>query len=305
MRWLAAAGVAFLVMLGMTFASAGGPMEDTAVASGAFQPSAFARRDIPPGALRLYIAAGERYHLDWTILAAVGKIETDHCRMKAPGVTSGSNSAGAQGCMQFLASTWALPGVGNGGDPYTLEDSIPAAARYLIMGGAPEDYRKALFSYNHAQWYVDDVMALAAKYRGAATGGGGTLGSADADAIREAADKLDSMNIEYVYGGGHVQPARPNPGLDCSSSVSWVLQHAGIDVETMTSTGFMTWGSPGEGKDVTIYANPTHVWMTIGNRAFGTSGFGHASRGTGPFWFDRMPGASYKSEFVARHPRGL
>lgn len=124
---------------------------------------------IPPVALALYRAAGEQYKLDWAILAAIGKIETDHCRSTAPGVHSGTNSAGAAGCMQFLKSTWELPGIGEGGDPYTLEDAIPAAARYLRASGAPQDYRRAIFSYNHAQWYVDQVLAQAAEYRAADT----------------------------------------------------------------------------------------------------------------------------------------
>jgi hypothetical protein len=132
-----------------------------------YSPSRVALADIPANALKLYLAAGEKYDLDWAILAAIGSIETDHCRSTAPGVHSGSNSAGAQGCMQFLRSTWNLPGIGRGGDPYTLEDAIPAAARYLVAGGAPADYHAAIFSYNHAEWYVQQVMAKAAAYRGA------------------------------------------------------------------------------------------------------------------------------------------
>lgn len=133
---------------------------------------------IPPVALALYRAAGEHYGLDWAILAAIGKIETDHGRSTAPGVHSGVNAYGCcAGPMQFSIlprpSTWDMFGVdGNGDgrtDVYDLADAIPAAARYLRASGAPQDYRKAIFSYNHAGWYVDQVLAQAAEYRAADT----------------------------------------------------------------------------------------------------------------------------------------
>ena len=168
----------------------------------------------------------------------------------------------------------------------------------------PDDYQSAIFAYNHAGWYVAEVLAKAEEYRGAmqrAT----RVGGAGAQAILAAANKLDAMDIGYVYGGGHVQPAIPNPGLDCSSSVSWVHQHAGINMPTMTSGLLMNWGDPGPGKTITIYANPDHTFMKIGSRYFGTSGFGHPGAGTGPHWFTRQPSPSYLATFVRRHPPGL
>ena len=71
--------------------------------------------------------------------------------------------------MQFLASTWATYGVApDGGTPdrWNPEDAIFGAANYLQASGAPGDYRKAIFAYNHAEWYVDEVESWAAKYRG-------------------------------------------------------------------------------------------------------------------------------------------
>jgi hypothetical protein len=127
--------------------------------------------------------------------------------------------------------------------------------------------------------------------------------------IMAAADQLDALGLPYNYGGGHVTPAHPTGGhdgpflgLDCSSTVSWVLQHAGFKLPTMTSTGFMSFGAPGPGT-VTIYANPTHVWMDIKGRAFGTSGF--ARPNGGPGWFTMQPGDAYRSTFVVRHVPGL
>jgi len=125
--------------------------------------------------------------------------------------------------------------------------------------------------------------------------------------VGAAADRLDRMRLPYVWGGGHVTPApeNPFPGLDCSSSVSWVLQHAGLSLPTMVAGDFMSYGEAGPGKNVTIYANPGHVFMSIGGRFFGTSGFGHPGAGTGPAWFTRQPDPGYLAGFTQRHPPGL
>jgi hypothetical protein len=147
---------------------------------GGYGPSATARAEIPAAYLRLYMQAGQRYGVDPWVLAAIGWIETQHGRSRAPGVRSGVNAYGCcAGPMQFSLvgsqSTWDRYGVDGNGDgrtsPYDPADAIPAAARYLRDSGAPEDYRAALFAYNHAEWYVADVLAKAAVYRGAARGG--------------------------------------------------------------------------------------------------------------------------------------
>ena len=100
---------------------------------------------------------------DWYILAAVGEVESDHGRNMGP------SSAGAMGPMQFLPSTWKTSGVDGNGDGVTNimdpEDAIPAAAGYLKIGGAPHDWYSALYSYNHADWYVKKVLAVAEAYR--------------------------------------------------------------------------------------------------------------------------------------------
>src|SRR5215218_8543492 len=148
-------------------------------AQSGYGPSAAARAEIPAAYLRLYMDAGARYGIDPWILAGIGAIETDHGRSNAPGVRSGVNAYGCcAGPMQFSIlgepSTWdryGLDGNHNGHTSrYEPADAIPAAARYLHASGAPADYHAALFAYNHADWYVAEVLAKAATFRGALAG---------------------------------------------------------------------------------------------------------------------------------------
>ena len=114
---------------------------------------------IPPFLLPIYQAAGTQYGIRWEILAAINEIETDYGR------NLNVSSAGAVGWMQFLPSTWRVYGVDadndNVRDPYNPVDAIFAAARYLNAAGAESDIRKAVFAYNHADWYVDSVLLRA------------------------------------------------------------------------------------------------------------------------------------------------
>jgi len=97
-----------------------------------------------------------------------------------------------------------------------------------------------------------------------------------------AANMVSAANFPYVYGGGHEQPARFEP-FDCSSSVSYVLQQAGYKVPTTVSGDVPIWKFPAGPGRVTIFYNPGHAFMRIGNRYFGTSGF--ARQGGGAGWF--------------------
>lgn len=119
---------------------------------------------IPPEYLALYVRAAERHKIDWAVLAAIGSVETDHGRSRAPGVHSGVNFAGCcAGPMQFSLQTWRA--YGRGGDIYDPADAISGAARYLVASGAPRDYHRAVLAYNHAEWYYAAVMSRAAEYR--------------------------------------------------------------------------------------------------------------------------------------------
>jgi hypothetical protein len=149
-----------------------------APATGPARVSATARADIPAGYLRLYQRAARGCPgLPWGVLAAVGKLESDHGRSRLPGVRSGWNRAGAAGPMQFgigrgrAGNAWAR--YGRGGDVYDPRDAIPAAARYLCAHGARggRDMRGALFAYNHSRAYVAQVLAVARRYQPPARGG--------------------------------------------------------------------------------------------------------------------------------------
>jgi hypothetical protein len=126
--------------------------------------------DIPADLLPLYLRAAETCGMPWEVLAAVGKVETDHGRSTLPGVHSGTNSAGAAGPMQFLAATWTTYGRDGDGDGtrdlYSPADAIVGAAAYLCANGAgePERVRGALWHYNHDASYVDAVLEVAASY---------------------------------------------------------------------------------------------------------------------------------------------
>jgi membrane-bound lytic murein transglycosylase B len=137
-------------------------------------PSRAAVADVPTGYLRLYRQAAARYRIPWPVLAAVGKVESDHGRARLPGVRSGSNWAGACGPMQLgcvphskAGNAWARYGHGS---PYDPADAIAAAARYLVDHGAHHHLDRALYAYNPSRTYVAKVKQLARRY--SAHGGG-------------------------------------------------------------------------------------------------------------------------------------
>ena len=145
-------------------------------------PSPAARADIPTSYLRLYRQAARRCPgLSWAVLAAVGKVESDHGRTRLPGVRSGWNTAGAAGPMQFgigvgrAGNAWARYGADFDHDGrrsvYDPGDAIPAAADYLCAAGAPGRLDRAIYAYNHSWSYVAKVKNIAGRYR--ASGGGG------------------------------------------------------------------------------------------------------------------------------------
>ena len=117
---------------------------------------------IPPFLLPIYQACGTQYGIPWQVLASINRIET------AFGTNLNVSTAGALGWMQFMPATWETYGVdaNNDGrkDPYNPVDAICAAAGYLKAAGGDTDLRTAIFAYNHADWYVDEVLLYANQY---------------------------------------------------------------------------------------------------------------------------------------------
>ena len=99
----------------------------------------------------------------------------------------------------------------------------------------------------------------------------------------------------YVYGGGH--GSFDSAGYDCSGSVSYALHGGGLLSAPLDSGAFMSWGAPGPGQHITIYANPGHVYMTVDGRRFDTS----ARSETGSRWTGTGRSGS---GYVVRHPPG-
>jgi len=132
-----------------------------------FSPNPKASGHPPANYLQLFQDSAALYcpGMSWTVLAAIGQIESGD--QSNPGVSS----AGAMGPMQFLPSTWAEWGItafGQTGAPNIMNpfDAVPSAARLLCAAGAgtPAGLRGAIFAYNHATWYVNEVLALAGEY---------------------------------------------------------------------------------------------------------------------------------------------
>jgi cell wall-associated NlpC family hydrolase len=147
----------------VAFSAGGAVVPFTAAPQGSTGPMSFA-------ALRgIWQAAGSTYGIPWEVLAAINKVETDFGRNLGP------SSAGAVGWMQFMPSTWARWGIDANGDgvadPNNPTDAIFSAARYLVGCGGQFDIARAVYCYNHASWYVSEVLGLASLY---AQGAGAT-----------------------------------------------------------------------------------------------------------------------------------
>jgi cell wall-associated NlpC family hydrolase len=229
-------------------------------------PSPVAIADIPADYLVLYQRAATRFNIDWAALAAIGKLECDHGRLQAPGCNPPGtvNKAGATGPMQFLGSTWragtppmTVPGLGPAtsttGEGYATDgdgdgfadvwnpaDAIAGAARLLRASGAPADYRRALYAYNPADWYVDAVLAKAKEYRGAfAPGASGSARVVLAWAVAHVGRFTYNLGPPTDRGGSVQDMQTREPAgstCDCSMFARWAFAQAGIDIGLTTST---------------------------------------------------------------------
>jgi murein DD-endopeptidase MepM/ murein hydrolase activator NlpD len=161
---------------------------------------------IPPFLLPIYQAAGIEYGVRWEVLAGINEIETDYGR------NLNVSTAGALGWMQFMPSTWKQYGVDANHDgkkdPFNPVDAIFAAARYLKAAGADTDVRKAIFAYNHADWYVDSVLMRARLIGGLPSDLVGSLtgltqGHFPVDATATYADDLSERSLNQKIAKGH------------------------------------------------------------------------------------------------------
>jgi hypothetical protein len=435
--------------------------------------STCAATGVPPVLVPIYQAASAKYGLGPqgpAVLAGINAVETGF------GQNLGPSSAGAEGWMQFMPSTWATYGVDANGDgvkdPNNPEDAIFAAAGYLAAAGMPADTYGAIYAYNHADWYVSEVLANAGCYAhevGDASFTAGSLGPqiqvlhcdpaapwrkqipadymeafenaaaryelgkrgvwalaavarlesnfgrgmnakqmhdegplgldpmewkdyrvdgdedghirhgdiADSAAtlareiwargslqagvfthnqaswyVEEVMDQAEEIEggckvtymdwrvaplatgtevpgpeavlnpdglasapqsappavkaaiaaansivtTPYVWGGGH--GSWYSYGYDCSGAVSFALYGAGLLDTPLTSGALESYGEPGPGKWITIYANATHTYMVVGGLRWDTVG---DESGTGPRWHAQPP---YPEGFVVRHPVG-
>ena len=267
--------------------------------TGTALPAALA--DIPATYLQLYQDAARTCPgLSWAVLAGIGKIESNHGRSTLPGVAPGTvNSAGAGGSMQFLAPTFngvvarhAIPSGGaNPPSLYDPHDAIYAAADYLCDNGARNsaNINGALWTYNHSQTYINQVLTQANRYYQAAvaaqstvrtapnpgsthtpsgqsaTGAGGTSGEDSAgDSSRVdtvLAFARAQIGTQYVWGGNG--PA--SGGFDCSGLTTAAYRAAGVTLPRTAQTQYIAGprlppGATAQAGDLVFFGTgPGHV----------------------------------------------
>ncbi|WP_262322244.1 C40 family peptidase [Acidiferrimicrobium sp. IK] len=266
-----AGGLCLLVAL---LAAGAGAGIASLLGGGAAAPSASATSAIPPAMLALYQQAATTCPgLPWTVLAAIGTVESGNGTSTLPGVHSGANSAGAEGDMQELASTFAEydqpvpPGGAAPPSPYDPTDAVYAAARMLCANGAANgaNLNQAIFDYNHATWYVSEVMSLAQTYgqTQAQTVAAGTAGGVAVDWA------LAQVGTPYIWGG-----ETPGVGFDCSGLVQAAYKVAGISLPRVAQDQYdrttkLGPGNPVEPGDLIFFgggpSDVTHVGIYVGN----------------------------------------
>ncbi|MCW2980758.1 MAG: Lytic transglycosylase catalytic [Solirubrobacterales bacterium] len=320
------AAIVGLIALVMAVAALGG---SEAGGCGGSETVGALSSEVPAKLASLYENAAAKYHLGArgpSVLAAINFVETSF------GTNMATSSAGAEGWMAFLPSTFAEWGVDGNGDGvediFNAADAIFSAANYLHDSGAPGDWWNAVFAYNHADWYVEKVLRYATQF---ATGSEEvTVAAASCEAIAAPDEAVARMvaeaerlsllrpSDEYVWGGSHGESPTPANGpFDCSSAVSHLLQVGGFGIETTDTVGLSTWGEPGPGQWVTIWVKPVynhgeaHTFIefmpgvtSAEHRYWGTSGF--VEPGHGPGWIPEPTfDADYLQYFEQRHPKGM
>jgi cell wall-associated NlpC family hydrolase len=246
----------------------------TVFGGGAPAATAAATASIPPAMLALYQSAATTCPgLPWTVLAAIGTIESDNGQSNLPGVHSGANSAGAEGPMQFEPATFGAydepvpPGGADPPSPYDPTDAVYAAARLLCANGAANgrDLAGAIESYNHSSSYVAQVLALAQSYGGTTTSLVPTGSSAGVVAAEWA---MQQIGTPYVWGG-----ETSGVGFDCSGLVQAAYRAAGVSLPRVAqdqydATAKVPAGAPLALGDLVFFGGGTssidHVGLYVG-----------------------------------------
>jgi cell wall-associated NlpC family hydrolase len=280
---LAIAGLAALILIPLLIVAVVQQAVSSIVGNGgsgaSSQPSQSALTDIPADYLALYRAAAATCPgLDWSVLAGIGKVETNHGRSQLPGVHSGHNSAGAEGRMQFLAPTFATydqpvpPGGAIPPSPYDPVDAIYAAARLLCANGARNnaDIHAAIFAYNHADWYVSEVLTQAAQYSQAPPNSSVACASfrstvpstreqfSSPPALAAVAFACDQLGKPYIWGGNGT------PGFDCSGLTHAAYATAGLSIPRTAQTQYdagplLASGTQLQPGDLVFFGTPSHI----------------------------------------------
>ncbi|WP_132974516.1 M23 family metallopeptidase [Ornithinimicrobium sufpigmenti] len=237
---------------------------------------------IPPDVQELYKQAGQEYAIPWTLLAGIGMAETAH------GANTATSPAGARGLMQFMPATFAAYGVDGDGDGLADidndADSIHSAANYLTTSGVhrgEQGVRDALFAYNHADWYVNDVLFYAHAYGGGLVlgdplycdgqGGNPNLPPVSNDRVAQMLSfAADQAGDAYILGA-----AGPD-AWDCSSLAQTAMAHVGI-TSPRTAQAQRDWLAMGNGFRVPVdQAQPGDLFFYdsyLGPHTIGHVGF--------------------------------
>jgi membrane-bound lytic murein transglycosylase B len=280
------------------------------------------REEIPHEYMRAFEDAAARYELGrrgvWA-LAAVAHLESDFGRSMGE---KQMRSAGPLGLDSREWRAYAVDGDEDGkirrSDPV---DSAATLARLIWSRGS---LSAGIFTHNQAEWYVQEVLqqarelegkcqaryvewALAPLATGLETPGPAAVlqpsGQASAPenapaAIKAAIAAANSIaDTPYVWGGGH--GSWYSYGYDCSGAVSFALYGGGLLETPLVSGSLASYGEPGPGRWITIYANASHTYMTIAGLRFDTAG--NPSGVSGPRWHVEPP---YPEGYEVRHPAG-
>jgi membrane-bound lytic murein transglycosylase B len=284
-------------------------------------PAAEWKKQIPAEYLEAFEDAAARYELGkrgvWA-LAAVARLESNFGRGMS------KQELGETGPLGLEASEWKQYRVDGDGDGHIKHgdvfDSAATLARELWAKGSLE---AGVFAHNQAEWYVQEILQEAEQIEGgckvstvqwrvAPLAAETTVQGAEAvlqpnglaaapaaapPAVKAAIAAANSIaTTPYVWGGGHA--SFYSYGYDCSGAVSFALYGAGLLDTPLTSGSLASYGEPGPGKWITIYANATHTYVVIAGLRWDTVG---DADGTGPRWHAEPP---YPEGFVVRHPAG-